>query len=350
MERDAPVLQVTHQRIDEPPRPALRDRPAPRLPPPDDLVGEKPGPRLVDRHRRLERHPPHEGPHMGRSELAQDHVPRAHRHAPRPDAPARMLLQKVPERRPVAHRHRARPAQKRAQLIELGKAAAVAFGIGFRVSGELGHRLLGVEIHGDLLTVGQRHMRDRIGVDVGQPVLRHEAQFVQPDDRIVQHQRVPGRTGVDRISGAEDLLRRRPAPGDLPRVKNDAALPRRSEVAGRHEAVVTRPRDDEIRLHVACHYPATRHLPCPADRRSAIDCRLVLYKRPCQSRCPRCVESKLVTASASTTRPRKVCRLASSRNMLCRRRSACGRLGEHVQCSTISYRGIWRQHRPFFSR
>ena len=127
VELGPPSPEVAHQSVDKPPGPAPWDRPASGLSGRDDLVGQQPRPRLVDRHGGLERHPSHEGTHMRRNEFPQDHVACAHRHASRPDATARMFLQEIPQRWPITDWKGPRLAQKRAEFVELGQKAPVAF-------------------------------------------------------------------------------------------------------------------------------------------------------------------------------------------------------------------------------
>ena len=213
-DRRAVVLEEADERLRERARAAARDRPAAALAAEDDRVGERPRAGGVERHERLERLPAHERPDVAALELVPDHVPGADRVAPQPDPPTRMLEQHLLERRAEAGRRQASAAEDLLDLVVLGDHAPVGGRVGGREALDLLAGAVEVHPHRELLAVGEDDVRDRIRLEVLEPVVRDQPELVLQEQRVDADQRVAGGARVDPIAGAEQLLRRGAAARD----------------------------------------------------------------------------------------------------------------------------------------
>ena len=90
-------------------------------------------------------------------------------------------------------------------------------------------------------------MGDRIGLDVGQPVLGDQAELVVAEHRVGLDQRVPGRAGVELEAGQQELLGRDAAAGRRARIEHQAAVSGPRQVGGGDQAVVARAGNDDVR-------------------------------------------------------------------------------------------------------
>ena len=207
----AVILEEVRERLGQRARPSPRNRPATALAAEDDRVRIDPRARRVHGHERLERLPDHECLDVAVLELAPDHVPRAERVAPEPDPPARVLEQHFLERRAEPRRRDAGAAEDPLDLVVLADEAPVRLGVGPREARDLVACAVEVEPHRELLAVRKRHVGDRIGFEVFEPVVGVEAELVVHQQRIHADDRVPRRAGVDPVAGAEQLLGRGPA-------------------------------------------------------------------------------------------------------------------------------------------
>ena len=197
-----------------------------------------PEPGGVHGHERLERLPDHERLDVAVLELAPDHVPGRDRVAPQPDPPARVLEQHFLERGAEARRRDARAAEDPLDLVVLADQAPVGLGVGPREARDLVACAVEVEPHRELLAVRKRHVPDRVGLEVLEPVVGVEPELVVHEQRVHADDRVPGRAGVDPVAGPEQLLGRGPAARYRARVEDEAFVAGLRQVRRGDQAVV----------------------------------------------------------------------------------------------------------------
>ncbi len=226
--RGAVVLEEAHERVRERARAAARHAPAALLAAEHERVRQRSGARLVERLKRLPRHPEHERLDVTVLELVPHHVPRAHRVDAQPPAPARQLRQALLERGAEAHRGEAAGAVRALHGVVVREQPAVALGVARREARDLLAGAIEVEPHAHLLAVRERHVRHRIGLDVLEPVVRVQPELVVRQQRIHADQRVAGGAGVHAEAGQQRLLRGRASAGHRPRVEDHALASRRA--------------------------------------------------------------------------------------------------------------------------
>jgi len=103
-----------------------------------------------------------------------------------------------------------------------------------------------VQPHGELLTVGERHVGHRVRVEVAETVIPAETEFVRGQQGVDPDQRVPGRAAVDGVPGEQEFLGGRAAAGNVPRVEDQALVSGLGQVAGGDQAVVPGSGNDDI--------------------------------------------------------------------------------------------------------
>ena len=101
--------------------------------------------------------------------------------------------------------------------------------------------------------VGEGEMVHGVGIDVGEAVSRHQTQLVVTDQWIGLEKGVPGRAGVEPISGKQQLLGHGASARRRPRLEHDALVPGLGQIGRRDEAVVTSSGHD----HVGCRRHST---------------------------------------------------------------------------------------------
>ena len=213
--RRAVVLEEARERLGQRAGAAARDRPAAPLAAEDDRVRVDPRAGGVHGHERLERLPDHECLNVAVLELAPDHVPGAEIALRRSQMRPRGCSSSIsssdgPKPGGVT---RARPKIPLTSSYSRDQAP-VRLGVAAREARDLVAGPVEVEPHRELLAVRERHVPDRIGLEVLEPVVGVEAELVVHQQRIHADDRVAGRAGVDPVAGPEQLLGRRAAARD----------------------------------------------------------------------------------------------------------------------------------------
>ena len=179
-------------------------------------------------------------------ELAPDHVPGRDRVAPQPDPSARVFEQHLLERGAEAGRRHARAAEDPLDLVVLADHAPVGLGVPLREASDLVAGAVEVEPHRELLSVREGHVPDRVRLEVLEPVVRVEPELVVQEQRVHADDRVPGRAGVDLVSGSEQLFGGGAASRYRTRIEDDAFVAGCREVSSSDKAVVAGAGHDDV--------------------------------------------------------------------------------------------------------
>ena len=191
------VREEGEQRARELARAAARQRPALRLSPRDDRVREQSRSRRVDGLRRLKGLPEHVALHVRVLVLPAHDVPGAHGDAPKP---LRLFAQQLVERRHVPDRIEPVTAERFADLGELLEPATVRSGVTWREARDLLTRALEVEPVRERLAVREDNVRDRVGIDVLEPVLALQAELVVAQQGVRLDERVAGGARIEPVA------------------------------------------------------------------------------------------------------------------------------------------------------
>ena len=125
--------------------------------------------------------------------------------------------------------------------VVVGDQPPVGVGVAAREPLELLAAALEIEPHRQLAAVGEGNVRERVGLDVGEPVALAQPELVLAQQRVGLDQRMAGRARVDQIAGLEHLFRGRAAAGNRARVEHDHLVAGAGEIGRGDQAVVARP-------------------------------------------------------------------------------------------------------------
>ena len=182
--------------------------------------------------------------------------------------------QQLLDRRPEAERRELAGGEDVLDLVVLVEQPAVGVGVARGVARDLLDRALAVEPRGQVRAVRERDVRERVRVQVLEPVAAEQPELVVDQQRVGLDQRVAGRARVDRVARAEQLLGCGAAARDVPRVEHQHLVAGDRQVGGGDQAVVAGAGDDDLRVRthptslsaLPSRIAASASLPRPAAR------------------------------------------------------------------------------------